>query len=966
MLFRMLILFFAIFSYGKNLVDITLQLGWKFQFQFAGEIIAKEKGFYEEVGLNVKLQEWDGKTDIVNYVVNNKNVIATSTTSLIRSLANKKPIKKLIPTFQVSPLALAIVGYKDIKSLKDLETKKIPITDMIKDIAPIIAMFKIEKIDVSKLNFVHFDINDYLHKKGAYLIYSANEPYILEKRKIPYKIFDPKNYGLAPYGDILFTSTKFTEENPEAVTKFIEATKKGWRYALKHQEEAIKIILEKYNTQHKTYDELKYEAKVLSPLVGFETNKQRVINIRNVYLLTGLVDKSINICSNSFNPTFTPVQYKKFIKNHTITCTSTNQWAPFTFDINEKLSGIGVDYWHLVVKKANLKTKCVLAPTFTDALNYIKTKQADVILSTAITEDRKKYALFTKPYVSFPFVLATKNNVGFIEDFKILQNKVIAVGKNYTAQKVLEKYYPFIKLLPVKNTKEALKMVEKGKAFGAVDILPAIAYNINQYQFSTLKISGKLPYNFDVRFMIRNDYPKLVNILNSAIDSISKDEKNKISQKWVPIVYQKGISFEKLKKYVIIIAIIFSIFIIWIIFKEIKDKKREQLKKELIKAKEKAEQAAKAKSEFLANMSHEIRTPLNAMFGFIQILQDKQLDEESRKYLNIIEKSGENLLTIINDILDFSKLESGKLHIEKIEFNPKEEFEIIYNLFLSKAKEKNITLKLNIENLKYNIISDPTRLKQVIANLLSNAIKFTPQNKNITLTIKYNEKKEMLYIEVKDEGIGIAKNKLKTIFEAFSQADNSTTRKYGGTGLGLTISYRLIELLNGKLKVISKEDKGSRFYFAIPAKKGKLISQKEIKKEITDKKYNYHILLVEDNKANQLFMSVILKKMGITFDIANDGIEAVEKFKNNKYNFILMDENMPNMNGIEATKKIREIEKKKHLKPITIIALTANALAGDKEKFILAGMNYYLSKPLNIEKLKEILDKLKEKNVTNN
>ena len=414
----------------------------------------------------------------------------------------------------------------------------------------------------------------------------------------------------------------------------------------------------------------------------------------------------------------------------------------------------------------------------------------------------------------------------------------------------------------------------------------------------------------------------------------------------------------------LIVSFIFTIGNIYIFFYLKKEAKKEMEYHNKLKmeeaARKKAEASERAKSEFLANMSHEIRTPLNAMFGFIKMLQEKEFDEESKKYLNIIEKSGQTLLTIINDILDFSKIESGKMYIEKIEFNPKEEIEVIQNLFASSASEKHILLEFKENNLKWCIMSDPTRIKQVISNLLSNAIKFTPENKQIILNVKYDEEKEELFAEVIDEGIGIPKEKMEHIFDSFSQADNSTTRKYGGTGLGLSISSRLIELLGGELKVESEVGKGSRFYFTIPAKKTKLCPEKqEIKtKKILNEKFDKHILVVEDNMANQMFMKVILQKMGITFDIANDGVEAIEKFKNNKYDLILMDENMPNMNGIEATKKIREIEREKDLDHTIIVALTANALTGDKERFILAGMDYYLSKPLDIEKFKEILRKI--------
>ncbi len=468
-------------------------------------------------------------------------------------------------------------------------------------------------------------------------------------------------------------------------------------------------------------------------------------------------------------------------------------------------------------------------------------------------------------------------------------------------------------------------------------------------------------YSFEAHNLVNKDilrrffryYPKLNLYIGVKIDKTKIEQKIAQNKKKIDSVVKKVVTQFLLTAVIFIaIAMILNFFIVKLL-----ENLFFSYEKELIAQKEKAKASEKAKAEFLANMSHEIRTPLNAMFGFIKILEEKDLDKESKKYLNIIEKSGKSLLTIINDILDFSKIESGKMSVEKIEFNPKEEIEIIHNLFASAASEKNILLKFNTDNLKWKIISDPTRIKQVIANLLSNAIKFTPKNKKIILNVKYDEKKEKLFVEVIDEGIGIPKDKSEHIFDSFSQADTSTTRKYGGTGLGLTISYRLIKLLGGELKVESEEGKGSRFYFAIPAKKAKLIPKKEeVKSEkILNEKFDEYILVVEDNPANQMFMGVILEKMGIKFDMANDGVEAIEKFKNNKYDLILMDENMPNMNGIEATKKIRQIEREKDLKPIIIVALTANALEGDRERFILAGMDYYLSKPVDIEKLKDIL-----------
>jgi signal transduction histidine kinase/CheY-like chemotaxis protein len=373
---------------------------------------------------------------------------------------------------------------------------------------------------------------------------------------------------------------------------------------------------------------------------------------------------------------------------------------------------------------------------------------------------------------------------------------------------------------------------------------------------------------------------------------------------------------------------------------------------ELTSAKIKAEQSSIAKQQFLANMSHEIRTPLNGIDGMAKLLEKTSLTKEQQEYNLAIRTSSDNLLVIINDILDFSKIEAGKLTIEKIGFNLKEIINRIINTMSYKTEEKGINLESEIDiNISEILIGDPTRINQIIINLLNNAIKFTSKGcvklkcklvgkSPITNTIKF---------EVIDTGIGVDPKNISKIFENFSQEDESTTRKFGGTGLGLTISKQLIELFNGELKVKSKKGKGTTFYFTVEFPLGS--SKDWLKEEITVTNWeslkHKKVLLVEDNKINQFLATTILKNWKMKVEVAENGLIAIEKLKDQNFDVVLMDMQMPIMGGIEATGIIREELKSS----IPIIALTARAIKGVDEECFEAGMNDYISKPFNQSEL---------------
>ena len=365
----------------------------------------------------------------------------------------------------------------------------------------------------------------------------------------------------------------------------------------------------------------------------------------------------------------------------------------------------------------------------------------------------------------------------------------------------------------------------------------------------------------------------------------------------------------------------------------------------------------KAKEQFLANISHEIRTPLNGIAGMAGLLSQNPSPEERETYLNAIKHSSENLKLIINDILDLAAIESGKLNLEKIAFNLKDFLPSLISTFMYQAREKRIALDYHIdENLNKILVGDPVRLNQILINLISNAVKFTHSGSIKVLCTAEREQKGICWvrIEVIDSGVGIPQDKLDTIFESFSQADASVTRKYGGTGLGLTIVKQLVELQKGRIAVTSKENEGSSFIVLVPygiGKKG-AVTQSSPKNERALKAVNASqlvVLLVEDNDINRLYAKSILKNWQCFTDTAENGLVALEKIKNQAYDVVLMDIQMPVMDGYETTKAIRLMNSP--MRDVPVIALTANATKADVEKCMAAGMNDYLPKPFTPDDL---------------
>ena len=725
----------------KELEPVSIQLKWFYQYQFAGIIMAKEKGFYERTGLDVTLKERDPSKNNILQVIEGDSEYGMADSVILRYRAQGHPVKALASIFQHNPMVLISRKGSGIVSPFEIKGKSISYQEGLDDsiITSILDFARLSHNDIIKkpMDFSHIDfITGKVDISEAYL---SIEPYWMkEKYGVEVNVIDPKNYGIDFYGDIIFTTEDEIKNHPQRVEAFKAASLEGWAYALQHQDETIKTILEKYNTRDLNYEQLLYEARVTKNLIATE------------YIPLGEIRK-------------------------------------------ERFS---------VLKKLYLP-------------KGIKAKDLDNAVNTLIYDPNEKKNIFIQ-YL-YP---------------------ILAVSLTLLLLVLLLSYY-----------------------------------------------NGRLS--------------RLVT-------------------------------------------------------------KRTQ---ELEESKRQAELAANSKSMFLANMSHEIRTPMNAILGFVEQLAKNEDDPSRQKMFQTIQNSSKTLLTIINDILDISKLQNGKLSIDLQDCNIKSFFDEIRDLFTTACKEKNVDFNLHLEsNIPDCGRLDDIRLKQIIINLLSNAIKFTESGGSVRLDINYADQDKILEIFVIDTGIGIAADNIDKIFNTFEQEDSSITRRFGGTGLGLAISKQLVNLMDGTISVHSKEGEGSRFYLRLPyltCETPDMLDQASAQRnQDEDKALRGKVLIVEDNKTNQLLLSLILDEFALEYDIADNGKEAVAMFKDNRdYAIIMMDENMPIMNGIEATKHIRKEEQEKGFEAIPIIAVTANALSSDKERFIQAGMSDYVAKPYAEETIKKILFK---------
>lgn len=581
----LLLLLFLSPLFSNNLKEVSLQLQWKYQFQFAGFIMAKEKGFYKDQGLNVNIKEWKKGINMVDEVVKGTTNYAIARPSALIDVANGANISILAAIYQSSPLIILADKKSGIKSLKDFNKKRLMTTGDLDNDAALMTMLFSNKVDIKTMimQTPSFNVKDLLNGKTDLMsAYISNEPYVLKELGGNPVIFNPKDYGFDFYNDFIITSTDYLKKNTAEVKNFKEASLEGWKYAFSHIEETVNIILKKYNTQHKSKKALLYEAKELKKLAFYHTDKIGEVNvdklakIYDVYKILGLVKKNIDLKKLIFNPSTIVLSKEEkdyLLKKKNITMCVDPNWMPFEKIEDGKHIGLSAQYIKLFSEKLNISFKLIPTKTWQESMKLAKNRTCDILSLAMETPSRKKYFNFTEPYLSVPLVIVTKLDIPFLNDISNLKNKKVAIIKDYAFVELLKAKYPYLNIVEVKDIDEGLNKVDNGDVFAYIGAVATVEYAFQNKYFNKLKITGKINDGWELGVAVRNDDKTLLDILNKTIKDINIDQRQDILDKWISLSYKKQIDYSLILKILVVVSILIIFFLYkqYFLKKSIKD-----------------------------------------------------------------------------------------------------------------------------------------------------------------------------------------------------------------------------------------------------------------------------------------------------------------------------------------------------------------------------------------------------------
>ncbi len=551
---------FTVLAAQPPVQKVSVQLQWVDQFQFAGYYIAIEKGFYRDAGLEVELHPFDPKKLAVDEVMSGRSTYGIGRSSLLNDRMGGKNVVALAAIFQSSPFVLLSLKSLDIQTPRDLIGKRVMMTEDFQDAISVRAMLNSQEIRLDQLNVIEHSYNplDLANgKTDVMACYISNEPYVLREKGIETNAINPEQYGFDFYSDILFTSEAEVRTHPKRVRAFVDATLKGWEYAFAHIPETAKLIYSRYNPQKKSLQSLIYEGEVLKslayrgelPVGAISVDKFR--RISDVYKVMGIHQDENRLKGFVYDDADHQrigmgVEERSFLHTNTIRYTATPSWPPFNFTSSEEdevLEGIAFDFWKLIVERTGMRSSFLPSMTWGGAFHAVKTKEVDVILGTTLSAGKEPYAIFSKPYATFPNVIVTNKTINFLPGLEALEGKKVAITQWYSVIDKIGTNYPKISVVPVEDTREGLKLLSAGRVDALVDILPVVSYLINADHHIDLKISGTTEFDVDVRMMIRNDYPELKAVIDKGIDSISVAERQRILNRYIAISYEDRVDY---------------------------------------------------------------------------------------------------------------------------------------------------------------------------------------------------------------------------------------------------------------------------------------------------------------------------------------------------------------------------------------------------------------------------------------
>ena len=567
----LLIMLFFTFSFSQE--KVTLQLKWFHQFQFAGYYAAKEKGFYDEVGLEVEIKERNIEVNNVEQVMNGSAEYGVADSVLLLYKAKDEPIVIVSPIFQHSPNVLISLSSSKINSPYELDNQDILFYEKDIDGFTILGMFK--KLGVKPHFARKREVDDYLklinHEVSTIPGYLSNEPFYFKERGIDINIINPMHYGFDLYGDMLFTNKNEATKHPERVEKFKKATLKGWEYALNNKEEIIQLIHKKYNTK-KSIEHLRYEAEIIEEVIDRKKvslgsiDKGRIQYISQLYKEYGLSQNDLDVKDfifeeyrNNLDLTKEELRYLKNKKELTY-CIDPN-WMPYEKNIDSKHRGISADFFNLFKQKVGIPIRFIPTKTWSESYTLGLEKKCDILSLVMQNKERLKYFNFTKPYIKTPLVIITKNEEFYISNILDVLEKKLGIVKGYAYIDILKEKYPNINLIEVDNIEIGLEKVKNGELYGFIDTLTTTAYEIQNKYMGQLIVSSKFEEIWELGIGSRKDEPLLTDILNKAIDSISFEQKQSISNKWVSLKVEAKTDYQLIIKWVVGTIIIFGIIL---------------------------------------------------------------------------------------------------------------------------------------------------------------------------------------------------------------------------------------------------------------------------------------------------------------------------------------------------------------------------------------------------------------------